>query len=71
MLFSYLYKDCEENDHDCSCDEESLFWKVIDEEDQGETDGSSQATVGNNKLIPKCHHIPPEFVYHSSQQENA
>lgn len=68
--FSHLYKDSEEDDHNGSCDEESFLWEVIDQEDEGEADCPSQASVGDDELISKGHSVPPQLVDHSSQQEN-
>lgn len=66
-----LYKDGEENHHNGGCDEETFLWKVVNQEDQGETDCSSQAAVGNDELVSEGHRVPPELVHHSSEQENA
>lgn len=69
-LFPHLYKDGEEDDHNSCCDEESFLWEVVNQEDEGETDCPSQASVGNDELVSKGHSISPELVHHSSQQEN-
>lgn len=69
-LFSHLYKNSEEDYYNGCCDEESFLWEVINQEDQGETDSSSQATIGNDELISEGHSISSELVYHSSQKQN-
>lgn len=66
----HLYKNSEEDDYNGSCDEESFLWEVINQEHEGEADGSSQASVGDDELISKGHGVPPELIHHSGQQEN-
>ena len=70
-LISHLYKDSEEDDHNGSCDKEPFLWEVINEEDQGETDCSSQASVSDDELVSEGHSIPPKLVHDRGQQEDA
>lgn len=69
-MFHYLYKDSKENDHDGSRDKESFLREVVNQEDQGEADCSSQATVGDDELVSEGHSVPPKLVHHSSEQED-
>lgn len=50
---SYLHKDGEEDDGDDGREEHLSHWKMIfiQQEAQGEGDGSSQATVGYDELV--------------------
>ncbi|KAG7278110.1 hypothetical protein CRUP_029055, partial [Coryphaenoides rupestris] len=38
--------------------------RVVDEEDEGEADGASQATVGDDELVPEGHRVPAQLVDH-------
>lgn len=67
---SHLYKDSEEDDHNGGRDEESLLREVVDQEDEGETNGPSETSVGDDELISKGHSVPPELVHHSGEQED-
>lgn len=67
---SHLHKDSEEDDHDGRGDEEPLLGEVIDQEDQGKADCSSQASVGDDELISKGHDVSPQLVNHSGQQQD-
>lgn len=71
VTLTHLYKNSEEDDYNGCCDEESFLWEVINQEDQGETNCSSQATIGNDELISEGHSVSPQLVYHSSQKQNA
>lgn len=60
----------EEDDHNGGRDEESLLREVVDQEDEGETNGPSETSVGDDELISKGHSVPPELVHHSGEQED-
>lgn len=68
--FTHLNKNSEEDDYNSCCDEESFLREVINQEDQGEADCSSQAAIGNDELISEGHSVSPKLVHHSGQKQN-
>lgn len=71
-MYSYLNKDSEEDDRDDGSKEHLSHGKVfvIQQETKGEGDGTSEATVGHNKLVFSGQFDDAELVDNVGQTNN-
>lgn len=65
---AHLHKHGEEDDSDGGGNEELLHGEVVHEEHQREADCPSQATIGNDELVPECHGVAAHLVDHCRQE---
>lgn len=69
---THLHKDGKEDDCDDGCDKHVPHWEVVlvEQVDQGESDGSTQATVRYDELVLGCELYYAEFVDHEGQTDD-